>query len=535
MPQPVFTAIAKAKGESPFALQPSAFSTLRRLQANVGILRFAVSVALALFHDIEKLGSGDKAEDDQRILSLCFYTSMLFSLAVQAGCTDPIASVAPWCSDCCGGRSFGGEHAHTSGKMGWARIAVDWLSNSSQQVHLYNAGQPAVGAMDYLTCLHNWCPQEAAVDVFLFELSVTAPSSAHDFGSVESLLRWALSLPQQPAVIFVNFFSWCDELPSSDWRRCKHKTHGPSAKMQLRSNFSDSRGAIKHDLLLDLAKHYGVPVVSHKTSLYREIEHGQLVLEDITSEGVHPNVGGQWLTGNMLIYLLQAAMGTPAAQTPPQGPTPGEHEVQSTAERLPEHLYPNGGLHHEQFRKCYGFEHNEKAFAKRDGKNDPDRWRAYLTTGGMAWPSIPRMDGWRFEAVEEASNTIHKPGLLATVPGAVLEVELDTSLDPPLYTGQPFATIHYLSSFEHMGRVDITCRECECLQQQLDAHRTEDERSQMKDSRIHLSPSNGCIMRFTVANATSSGEHKWKLQRISIGYTMNISNSSEPPSAEHGN
>eukprot|EP00854_Cymbomonas_tetramitiformis_P007719 gene7719-9182_t len=41
----------------------------------------------------------------------------------------------------------------------------------------------------------------------------------------------------------------------------------------------------------------------------------------------------------------------------------------------------------------------------------------------MAWPSIPRMDGWRFEAVEEASNTIHKPGLLATVPGAVLEVE----------------------------------------------------------------------------------------------------------------
>eukprot|EP00854_Cymbomonas_tetramitiformis_P007718 gene7718-9181_t len=285
--------------------------------------------------------------------------------AVQAGCTDPIASVAPWCSDCCGGRSFGGEHAHTSGKMGWARIAVDWLSNSSQQVHLYNAGQ---GIEQIPTSMATHVSEASPT------LQVCAAGVQHDFGSVESLLRWALSLPQQPAVIFVNFFSWCDELPSSDWRRCKHKTHGPSAKMQLRSNFSDSRGAIKHDLLLDLAKHYGVPVVSHKTSLYREIEHGQLVLEDITSEGVHPNVGGQWLTGNMLIYLLQAAMGTPAAQTPPQGPTPGEHEVQSTAERLPEHLYPNGGLHHEQFRKCYGFEHNEKAFAKRDGKNDVCRF-----------------------------------------------------------------------------------------------------------------------------------------------------------------
>lgn len=58
-----------------------------------------------------------------------------------------------------------------------------------------------------------------------------------------------------------------------------------------------------------VGRHYGLPCVSMKSSVYRQIAEGKLRWEDIAPDGLHPNDGGHKLLAELIIYLLEKVYG----------------------------------------------------------------------------------------------------------------------------------------------------------------------------------------------------------------------------------
>ena len=59
---------------------------------------------------------------------------------------------------------------------------------------------------------------------------------------------------------------------------------------------------------------------------------------------------------------------------------------------------------------------------------------------------------------------------------------------------------------------------CTCAQRVLDAHDAAEHASLRKVAYVAVSDVRRCAVELRVEDATSSGEHKWKLVRLSIGF-----------------
>jgi hypothetical protein len=69
----------------------------------------------------------------------------------------------------------------------------------------------------------------------------------------------------------------------------------------------------------------------------------------------------------------------------------------------------------------------------------------------------------------------------------------------------------YLSSYEHMGIMEVTCIEgCACASHRIDGHHTRPE-SQTTLHVIEVTRAPACKLRFNVLGETKSGEYKVKL------------------------
>ena len=123
-------------------------------------------------------------------------------------------------------------------------------------------------------------------------------------------------------------------------------------------------------------------------------------------------------------------------------------------------------------------------------------------------PKMLAHDGWSFANYEPNSRSAFKPGVSATRPGAILRLCVDTSR-----VRRPILTLQHLTSFEHMGRVRAACAGCACTPQVIDAH-TAMRVSTTAVRSLRVTPHLECELLLTVLNATSSGEHKWKLERL---------------------
>ena len=82
-----------------------------------------------------------------------------------------------------------------------------------------------------------------------------------------------------------------------------------------------------------------------------------------------------------------------------------------------------------------------------------------------------------------------------------------------------YLAVDYLTSYEHMGRCRVSCVwGCTCAQRVLDAHDAAEHASLRKVAYVAVSDVRRCAVELRVEDATSSGEHKWKLVRLSIGF-----------------
>ena len=167
--------------------------------------------------------------------------------------------------------------------------------------------------------------------------------------------------------------------------------------------------------------------------------------------------------------------------------------------------------------------------------------------------NVTLSEGWKF-VKEEGGKA--RPGWVATVPGSVLKLAFDEDYSEATRLS---IGVTYLVSYEHMGYVNITCHgSCHCDSSIISAHDARFKQSVPKTQNIRIwkpktsSPAslqnasilNGgvkagndgdgddgafmsCFARFEVLNMTESGEHKFKLIRLSINYFVNVSSELE--------
>jgi len=126
-------------------------------------------------------------------------------------------------------------------------------------------------------------------------------------------------------------------------------------------------------------------------------------------------------------------------------------------------------------------------------------------------PLLSLVRGWERVSFEgDSGSRLLKPGIVARTPGAELRMEVDTSGVP-----RPVVTLHFLQSYERMGVVRVACARCACETHELDGHRTE-RVSTMSTALIPVSRHARCELQLLLLNRTSSGRHKWKLERLLV-------------------
>jgi hypothetical protein len=132
---------------------------------------------------------------------------------------------------------------------------------------------------------------------------------------------------------------------------------------------------------------------------------------------------------------------------------------------------------------------------------------------------VVRADGFEFVEFQlHGAVRKRKPGWVATTPGAVLEVAFNGSFgaaaDASASSRGTIVELAYLRSYEHMGRAQVECASgCTCR------HGAGEVDALSRDARVSLTflhymivtPAERCVLRVTVQNATSSGEHKFKV------------------------
>jgi hypothetical protein len=152
--------------------------------------------------------------------------------------------------------------------------------------------------------------------------------------------------------------------------------------------------------------------------------------------------------------------------------------------------------------------------------------------------------GWQYIEME---GDKFKPGWVATEPGAVLQVQLDTTFtvqqqheggdgatapspaeaaelsagdgeagsDSPYSTSVAHLKLTYLLSYEHMGKAAVTCVSgCNCSAGTFDGHDAVNHHSIPVSYSFSATPGQACVVQVEVLSGTASGEHKVKVMQV---------------------
>lgn len=125
-----------------------------------------------------------------------------------------------------------------------------------------------------------------------------------------------------------------------------------------------------------------------------------------------------------------------------------------------------------------------------------------------------------------------KAGLSASCPGDWLSLDVTPSASEAAsaaVTRPYYVAFDHLTSYAHMGRAIVTChRGCSCEPTTIDAHAPEERASLRALHYIEVAPTpslsssassslDRCSVRVTIANGTSSGEHRFQIVRVAVG------------------
>lgn len=110
----------------------------------------------------------------------------------------------------------------------------------------------------------------------------------------------------QPDVVFVEFSvnDSCTPHFRETYEGLLRKLYLSGAAVVLLHNVCYDTGSSAEEIHLELGRHYDLPCVSIKPTIYRDITVGKLRGRDITPDDLHPNDAGHALVASAVIYLL---------------------------------------------------------------------------------------------------------------------------------------------------------------------------------------------------------------------------------------
>ena len=150
-----------------------------------------------------------------------------------------------------------------------------WEDNLSYYVEFTNAG---IGATDSYLGVHRVQEHvlEAQPDIIFIEFINDAGSEFYKT-SMDSLLRKCLAQENDPAVILIEM--------------------------------TMDNGTSPQNVHSEIAKAYGVPVISYHDAVMPEIEAGTLAWGDISPDNIHPNDAGHAMLAQMLTNYIEHILG----------------------------------------------------------------------------------------------------------------------------------------------------------------------------------------------------------------------------------
>lgn len=116
-------------------------------------------------------------------------------------------------------------------------------------------------------------------DLVFVEFSVNDENTEHYKETYESLVRKLFFSKKKPAVILLH-------------------------------NVYYENGKSAQEIHTEIAKHYDLPSLSAKETIYRAVQEGKMILADIAEDGLHPTDKGHEYVAKLVCFYLEHIMGT---------------------------------------------------------------------------------------------------------------------------------------------------------------------------------------------------------------------------------
>jgi hypothetical protein len=290
-------------------------------------------------------------------------------------------------------------------------------------------------------------------------------------------------------------------------------THDCYSNSSVAASFEDAGAA--HNISTVSARHLV------RDQLWRNPSAAKRIIGELHYDAVHPSGSGHWQLAVALEFAItrqlpRSKVDAAATCVPPR---PGA--LESSHRFMPRRLVPAGSM--------------------------------VCALGEDLKQYVLRSSGWQYR-VERNSQGLPRPGYVANVPGATLDLCHRPRLRPDQQLGSRGSqrvtvawSLGYLMSYEHMGQMRGEClhseSSCSCGARVFNAHwrlpisqphisrlklairyarhsatgRLVPERALHAD-RAAASAACPCVIRLTLLNATDSGEHKFKLVSLMSGF-----------------
>jgi hypothetical protein len=385
-------------------------------------------------------------------------------------------------------------------KRGFASLFLAAINKTwPHKDHLYiNAGRGACKLYNFLEdfCIEDWLPVTRGVDLLIFDDYEDSGSPAlieHLYLKVLQvmpgfrppplvLLRiFQLVAPAERHVAGEEYISFVNRVCyDALGRRCEQCAAAQMSRNidYLFSGDSTPSKLEQNGLITELARRYGWSVLSMRDVLVaglRDKDYEKLGwspclwINAFMGDMIHPTfAAGARVIADALIHLLYLAQELPCKQsfgTPPISLPPQLSVVplQTTGRRV-----------------CTEASHMRVTLA----------------------------DGWSFIEHETVNNNVvWKPGWVAFKPGARLEIIIPNPVEN--------LTIHYLTSYEHMGSAYFSCEsECSCASAVIEGLVVGGV-SIVAVFTVPVTQGKTCKVSLVIRNQTLSGEHKFKVVGVS--------------------
>lgn len=186
------------------------------------------------------------------------------------------------------------RRAMERGKAG-ERITVGFLGGSITQGSLSSTPQTC-----YAYLVYRWWAERFA-DVRYLNAGIGGTTSQFGVARVEEDL-----LQHKPDVVFIEFS--VNDAATAQFRETYEglvrKVLKSGAAVVLIHNVCYDTGFSAEEIHLEIGKHYDLPCVSMKSTIYREVTAGNIPNRDITPDDLHPNDAGHALVAQVVTHLL---------------------------------------------------------------------------------------------------------------------------------------------------------------------------------------------------------------------------------------